>query len=344
MLENLTTKLNTLLIVNYLCRPHQQFLEDVTDSYIVAACLDVMEEGCSNKNNIEFVEKISQKVMDCFNLGVTENSSISRIRNDLEAIHADEQKLFAMRVNDHYQCALCGKCFTSLVWFKKHLTNKHHWKLHQANTNEHCNNAVGQFLFMSLLFRDTCDSYKMCDGARSVCNAHFEWLYDSALKHSKYKIWLWRMITYTLSILGFRESFEYKWNISVNLNGGIRNNIPNDNAVEIQVNNIKRELNTQGANKSYESAKQICMTTQVIHAIKQNLMRTSRTAKSKSTRPEADKSGDIMKMVEFLRQKGAIKNVCWNSFQNFREPLSGINAEELHAWIGEQKRIANMFM
>lgn len=38
------------------------------------------------------------------------------------------------------------------------------------------------------------------------------------------------------------DSFEYLWNMTVNLKGGIYNNIPNDNCVELQVNNIKREL------------------------------------------------------------------------------------------------------
>lgn len=82
---------------------------------------------------------------------------------------------------------------------------------------------------MSLLLRDTCKAYQMGDGERIVRNAYMEWLYASAVKHSKYKIWLWRMITYIIVILDTKESFEYKWNMTVNLIGGIKNNIPNDN-------------------------------------------------------------------------------------------------------------------
>ena len=54
--------------------------------------------------------------------------------------------------------------------------------------------------------------------------------------------------------------------------GGIGKHIPNDNCVKIQVHNIKSQLNTQGSNKSFESARQICMTTQVVGAIKENLI------------------------------------------------------------------------
>lgn len=108
----------------------------------------------------------------------------------------------------------------------------------------------------------------MGDGEKIVRNAYMEWLYASAVKHSKYKLWLWRIITYIIAILDTKESFEYKWNMTVNLKGGIKNNTPNDNCVDIQVHNIKFQLNTQGANKSFQSTRLICMTTQVVNGIK----------------------------------------------------------------------------
>lgn len=40
--------------------------------------------------------------------------------------------------------------------------------------------------------------------------------------------------------LGHKESFEYMWNLTVNVKKGISNNIPNDNCVELRVNNIKK--------------------------------------------------------------------------------------------------------
>lgn len=64
---------------------------------------------------------------------------------------------------------------------------------------------------MSLLYRDTCDAYKMGDGDCIIHNAKFEWVYDSALSHSKFKIWLWRMINYINSspIPDIRIQMEY---------------------------------------------------------------------------------------------------------------------------------------
>lgn len=122
--------------------------------------------------------------------------------------------------------------------------------------------AVTCFLRMACLLYDTNDAYKMADGERCIRNEKLEWLYASATRHYKYQIWLWRMISYTIALLSPRESFEYKWNISTNLVGGVDKNFPNDNCVELQVKTIKNQVKTQGANKSFNSARTITLTTQ----------------------------------------------------------------------------------
>lgn len=71
-------------------------------------------------------------------------------------------------------------------------------------------NPVHCFFLMSLLLRDTCNAYQMGDGEIIVRNAYMEWLYASGVKHSKYKLWLWRIITYINAILDTKESFGYK--------------------------------------------------------------------------------------------------------------------------------------
>ena len=83
-----------------------------------------------------------------------------------------------------------------------------------------------------------------------------EWIYASALKHTKYTTWLFRILTYIISILNPQHRFEYIWNMIANLKGRRGKNIPNDNCVEIQVHNIKSQFNTQGSNKSFDSARQ----------------------------------------------------------------------------------------
>ena len=175
-------------------------------------------------------------------------------------------------------------------------------------------------------------------------NAKMEWIYASALHHSKYKLWLWRLITYVIAILPPDQAFEYMWNMTVNLKGGICNNIPNDNCVELQVGNIKKELNTQGANKTFESARTICMTTQVIDSIKGQLMHTTKAVKSSSKRADVDKSDDIITMAKSIRSKGPVTNMTWGSFSKYKDPVQRVDVGKLHEWIDNQQKIANVLM
>ncbi|KAH3800679.1 uncharacterized protein LOC127837580 [Dreissena polymorpha] len=313
-------------------------MEDVTSDPSSPQLLHLM----SPEQKVRWLNEISLRIID--NLKLNELSSVNELRDNLLALNAEDDQLKAMKQEDIYKCPLCNRTYKckQVSWFKKHLIKKHHWTLHTVSTDVKATNAVQHFLFMSLLFRDTMDSYKMGDGERILRNAYFEWLFDSSVKHTKYKLWLWRMISYVISILGVEDSFEYLWNMTVNFKGGIYNNIPNDNCVELQVNNIKRELATQGANKSYQSAKNICMTTQVVDAIREQLVRTSKTVRSRRERPVVDKTNDIVHMVKFLRQQGPVKDLAWKSYSSFKDPIKCIDADELHIWINRQKTIASI--
>lgn len=338
------------------CRPHVHFLEDMTDAYIVSAFLDAMdmEDMKSRPKHMPVMSLLTDEEKSNWLCSVSEEivnkldilcvDSVIQLRHDLCALDRDDQQLEAMKVDQSFICAICGKQYLSKNWFRKHLLKTHKWKFHVANQDVSESKPVQTFLFMSLLFRDLCDSYRLGDGDRILRNAYFEWLFDSALKHSKYKIWLWRMITYCTSILGVKKSFEYKWNMCVNLKGGINSNIPNDNCVELQVKNIKSQLNTQGVNKSFNSARIVCLTTQVVQGVKENLISSTHVVKSKRHRPEVVKANDVSIMVKCIRDQGLVSNLIWKSFQSFRNPLQCVDADDLYNWITNQKQIAAMYM
>lgn len=313
-------------------------MDDISSTPVDAPVFSMMND----QEKADWVLHAANKVVE--SLGFCDFGTIHHLRENLQALDQNDSQMEAMKNEDLYECPLCAKTYYKSGWFKKHLEKKHCWKFCSVENMDADSNPVHCFLLMSLLLRDTCNAYQMGDGERIVRNAYMEWLYASAVKHSKYKIWLWRMITYIIAILDTKESFEYKWNMTVNLKGGIKNNIPNDNCVEIQVHNIKSQLNTQGANKSFKSARLICMTTQVVDGIKDQLMKSTKTVKSRSTRPTVDKTGDIVTIVKVLRQKGQVKDLKWESFSNFKEPLYSINSEDLHNWIKAQKNVASFLM
>ena len=297
----------------------------------------------NDTQKLDWLNDASSKVADCLGLHF---SSFDNLRKDLQAFDTDNTRLDLMKQNESYVCAFCTKQYRSREWFKKHLSKKHQWDFHTETDNVEPENAscIRQFILMALLYRDTYTSYQTGDGDRIVRNSYFEWLYAAALKHYKYKLWLWRFITYIVNLLGPEESFEYKWNLTVNLQGGKTSNIPNDNCVEIQVNNIKKLIERQGANKSFKSAREACMVTQVLDSVQTKLMKSTKTVKARRSRPPVDKSADIKRMVKCLRSQGLVKDLKWTSFSTFVDPLKCISATDLHTWINEQRKIAALLM
>ncbi|KAK3082514.1 hypothetical protein FSP39_014368 [Pinctada imbricata] len=282
------------------------------------------------------------KILDV--LHINDFQSLDFLHKEIQKLDSDEMVLKGMLSGDLYSCAMCSKQYTKAAWLKKHLEKKHDFEFSKPDSARKESNPVQCFLFMSLLLRDTCDSYRMGDGERIVRNAYFEWLYARSLNHTKYSLWLWRLIAYVDAVLSPSESAEYKWNMTVNLKGGVQNNIPNDCCVELQVKNIKRQLNTQGSNKSFKSAQKICMTTQVVEDIMDKLQKSVKSFKPKGSRPEVDKSKDIDQIVQHLRKHGPVKSIKWDSFSKFKNPIAKISAPSLFEWINYNQKIASLYM
>ncbi|KAK6175433.1 hypothetical protein SNE40_013898 [Patella caerulea] len=106
-----------------------------------------------------------------------------------------------------------------------------------------------------LLLRDTNDAYRQGDGYRIERNSKFEMLLADVGHHYKYKLWLFRFNAYMSALLTEREAEEYKWNCTTNTAGGIGKNIPNDNLVELTVQAVKKKVQSQGANATFDSAR-----------------------------------------------------------------------------------------
>lgn len=78
---------------------------------------------------------------------------------------------------------------------------RHNWNFHETTKLTDPDKPIAPVLRICLLYRDTSDAYKMGDGDHIIPNAKFEWVFDSALSHSMYTIWLWRKITYVNYII-----------------------------------------------------------------------------------------------------------------------------------------------
>lgn len=242
-----------------------------------------------------------------------------------------------------YECE-CHKTYKTLGNFKRHLQKNHNWtfpeKGKSATSSPKDGAAEARYSFMkcSLILRDTYDAYQMADGDRIFRNAKFEMLLADAFHHTKYRLWLWRVLAYEKALLKPRQAFEYKWNCCSNTNGGIGKNVPNDLLVEMNVKSIKQKLRTQGANVTYQSTRVIALSSQIQNDIKQNIVQQCDTHFG-VTRPTANKLTDIEMITKEVLNGDLMKTIQGREgvFSDFVDPFDKIVPAELHKWISAQK-------
>eukprot|EP00058_Branchiostoma_floridae_P012642 XP_002598130.1 hypothetical protein BRAFLDRAFT_82912 [Branchiostoma floridae] len=350
-------------------RSHQAFVDDCLDAYTLAtACRHF---GISSMDGrpvvnippaqpkypwlLEQVRKIRKQLLEP---DEEEAMDIDDMSQQTQALDNRQHLLDTMKQpNGKFRCAHCAKEYVREKNFTKHLEKEHNINLNTAPVNQEDNGSrkksstgsaisvISSFCRMGFLRRDTEDSYKMGDGDRVFRNAKLEMLYAYSLKHTKYCIWLWRMLAYEMAILTPSAAFDYKWNTCVNLQGGIGKNIPNDNAVELQVGEIKKRLQTEGSNKSFQSAQTICKTNQVVSEVVKNLQQKCKSHVKSRERTVARKEKDIQTMLdEILDSNVQDCTSVYRTFPEYKDPLARMDFEKFHHWVKEQKQIASIRM
>lgn len=283
-----------------------------------------------------------------------EEAAQSVVSEEAAEMSAIERLIAQMKNADNkYVCSElgCGKMYKRVGNLKNHLRAIHDWKIarpHKSDAAESSSGPSGPavtstFVKMALLARDMYDAYKHGDGNRVFRNAKQFFLYAECCHHTKYRLWMWRMIAMEKSVLSVKEAHEYKWNIAVNLQGGKGTNIPNDNLVELQVGAIKKLIQAQGANKSFQTAQVACKTSQIITGMRDQFVKINKTHRSSSKRPAADNTKDIDIMVSEILQANILQGVDdprnLETFANFKDPLMTIDVPKLFSWVKEQKEI-----
>jgi hypothetical protein len=274
---------------------------------------------------------------------LTQQEEIRSLKHKLEAQDAYHTQMENLKERDRYHCPDCQKSYVRISGLEKHRLKVHGIERPDIANEQGGNDSVVPTLVRLLFLQhDTVDLFKYGDGNRSFRNAKIEFLYLYAQKHTKYRLWLWRMLAYEMALLSEKQAAEYKWNICVNTKGGIGRCIPNDNFVECQVKSIKQTLQHQGPNKSYETAKVACQTTQVLQAIKETVgEKAIRKQRKKTT---VDVTEDVRTISKAVASAAKSPGDVFEGFENFKNPINCIKSGELHKWIKEQKEIAAQYM
>ena len=204
-----------------------------------------------------------------------------------------------------YICQICNTKYKTIGGIKRHLKNEHMWHFTVDESGkpselDHIALYRASLMKCALLLRDTNDAYKMGDGDRVTVNAKFQMLLSRVGNHTKYQLWLFRYLANCLTLLTPRMAYEYKWNCSANMCGGIGHNIPNDNLVELLVQAVKKKVYAQGANVSYDSVKKAALTLQIQDEIKDNMQEECGREQTGTRRPVVHKKNDIIAIVSQL--------------------------------------------
>jgi hypothetical protein len=120
----------------------------------------------------------------------------------------------------------------------------------------------------------------------------------------------------TAKKLSPKRFFEYRWNTCVNVNGGICNNIADDNLVELHVKILKDLLRHQGANVTNKSARVASVIIKYIDGIKNSFAKFCGVSMDASSRISADKQCDVEKIgIEVLHSFSS------ETVVNYKDPV-----------------------
>ncbi|XP_033745062.1 uncharacterized protein LOC117330719 [Pecten maximus] len=333
-------------------------MDDVLDSYIVAACMHLlgqseMEAEPNRKQPLFAIVDDHTRYKFLYQISKDILYKYIKVENNLEMVNAQYSELNVQNdalkdmfdhVGNRYECVECNKIFKKVGFLKRHLSREHEWTFGVDRQDGHSPDHIAlyraSFMKCALLLRDIEDAYKMGDGDRITETAKFQLLLSNVGRHTKYQLWLFKFLAYIYGILSPRMSFEYKWNCTSNLHGGIGHNIPNDNLVELQVQAIKKKVQAQGSNATYESARKAALTVQVQDAIKQNIANQGHAKKSGTKRPVVSKAGDVSLIVEKLIKAGIMENIPgreFHSFRGFKDIYSRVKVQDFHTWVTRAK-------
>ncbi|XP_065929735.1 uncharacterized protein [Magallana gigas] len=349
-------------------RAHYAFVEDALDAFILGATMDVMGLNdlngspqqwnpsilpmYSNKKQLSWLRNLAETVINK-HINLQGTTHLQDLVEEAAKLDSQTDMLHSMfdAVINQYICT-CQKKYNKIGHFKRHLEKEHNWHFPTAAPKEPKKEdkvAVWRSSFMkaALILRDTCDAYEMGDGNRIFLNAKFEMLYANVAGHTKYQLWLWRMMAYEQAILTPKQAFEYKWNTTANLNGTIDGNIPNDTLVDICVQLVKKKIKEQDSNFTFDSAKNTALSCQIQDELRESNRHQVSIKPFGKSRTKARKSSDINLMLTELMAGNIFKNIQGRQFKNFKnmkDVFEKVNLHKLYIWISKQKKRASYEM
>ena len=333
-------------------RSHQEFLSDTTTAHVINFGLHHF--GMTRTSDGPKINKppvlMHLLPLEERTLWLQQQASIivdtileDETHNIQEAV-ASLDSLESLKQSGVYVCR-CNKQYKRRGNFLNHIKDTGHIDVpegHDSVTESDEKYAQAKTLTkLGLIHCNLDDAYKYGDGERVFRLLKYFMLYFHQCGNTKYALWIWRMTAFSRAVLSKRHAYEYVWNTSINMRGGLGNCIPNDNLVEIHVRIIKDMLKRQGGNVTFKTAKEAALLVQVYKELGDNFDHSAKGYSNTATAAKVDKSSEILEISDIILKGKACEYVqgrkC-EGFQGFKDPIQKTNLEKLFTWMKDHKK------
>ena len=339
----------------------RNFINDCLDAHILACalkyfCIDSADwepkENApleiQNEDKLKYLEKCAKEILEIiFHRPVVNHAA------EIQHIEGQEQSLQVKGNDEKIKCPFggCNKTYKQEGWLKAHLRKVHDVTLslvppqHTEPESEVDGifNYAAAFVKVALLYRDMHDAYSMGDGNRVFRNLKFILLHVDKGHHLKYRLWSFRMLAYDLCLLSEYEKQCYRNNIAINISGGTRQCIANDNLVEIHVKKVKECITAMGANYSVNASRRAAKCINVTRGITDSL---ATTRSGRHSTPKTDQ--DVRKMAYTLSEYAVFQRQPGRSHVTYpnmaSDLLENTNLVTINNWLTANKKRAKTEM
>ena len=253
-------------------------------------------------------------------------------------------------------CDMCGKKYKQASTLEKHLSQVHGivepesdsqsetTKHHGTTDEDHVLNYSKLSLTLGLLKLNHVDAIRMGDGERIIRLDKVFYLFYKAFNCSKYAYGLLETMLQTKVLLSERLAHRLIWNRTVNNNGQLDSNLPNDLDIEHCNKVFKDEAH------SYRGV----FTDKVVSRVSRSAMKTDMVLKnydkvSKVVRPSGrhtpgDLTCDIVTLVQQFKARnlfGYVSGRRHSAFREFKLDQLSLDMNDFRDWLSRSmKKIA----
>ncbi|XP_048238711.1 uncharacterized protein LOC125372507 [Haliotis rufescens] len=331
-----------------------EFMDKVTTAYIIAGGLHHFKmENLHSKPKPDYAgpvgdhDAMKEYIMEHAHQFV-ENHAVPHVQNLPD---------YGIQSND-IKCRYCDKEYRRPMSLRKHEARIHGHPDPQFNQQSGISPPVKTSykssvydytklcLTLGLLRLNHNDAIRFGDGERLLRLAKFFCLYYKGGKCPKYAFALLETTAQAQCLLSERQAERFVWNRTVNHQGKIDTNHPNDLDLEHCNKVFKEDVHTYRGKYTEKTILRVSRSALATDGICKKFDNVSSVRQCSGKHKKTDMADDIQLLAEQLHSIGNVFDIddsrVHDSFPNLKDPLASLNMEDIQTWIsGSLKKFSS---